>query len=391
MAGTITKKAENTWLVRIFLGRDTNGKTKHFNKTIHGNKSDAQKYLTSKLRDRDLGMFVTPSTETLDTFLGRWIDEVAKNKVRKRTLEGYESLLKSHITNKIGAKRLSDIRPYDIANLYGGMKTNGYSSKTVRHVHNIISPAFKQAVRWQLLFQNPCDLCELPRLEKTEMRCFAPDQVKQFLQAAKNDRYYAAFVLAIETGMRPEEYLGLQWKDIDFVDRRLAVRRALIPNKGGGFYFEEPKTKQSRRSIDLSQTVIAALKDHSRLQLQESMAIRDVYQDEDLVFPSQIGTPTQHRNFERRHFKKVIEKANETIKEENKEKSRDNPLLPSIRLYDLRHTSATLLLSKGINPKIVSERLGHASVVLTLDTYSHVLPTMQKDATEKIEQLMFGT
>jgi integrase len=105
------------------------------------------------------------------------------------------------------------------------------------------------------------------------------------------------------------------------------------------------------------------------------MAIRDVYQDGDLVFATRIGTPTQHRNFERRHFQVIREAAK----------------LPKIRLYDLRHTSATLLLSKGINPKIVSERLGHASVVLTLDTYSHVLPTMQKDATEKIENLMFGT
>ncbi|MBA3769467.1 MAG: site-specific integrase [Blastocatellia bacterium] len=375
MAGTITKKAENTWQVRIFLGRDGAGKTKHFNKAIHGSRKDAQTFLNAKLRERDLGTFVTPTSESVSKFLDRWLKDVAKNKLRKRTFEGYESLINSHVRKQIGTKRLSDIQPYDIQRLYGGMKTAGYSSKTVRHVHNILSPAFKQAVRWKMIFQNPCDLSQLPRLEKKEMRCLTPGEVMIFLEAARGDRYYTAFILAMETGMTPEEYLGLQWQDIDFGQKTLSVRRALIVNKGGGFYFEEPKTKQSRRSIPLSDNAIAALKSHRRGQLEEAMAIRDAYQAGDLVFATRIGTPIQHRNFERRHFAAIRDKTN----------------LPKIRLYDLRHTTVTLLLSAGENPKVVSERLGHASIVLTLDTYSHVLPTMQKEATAKIERLMFGT
>ena len=207
------------------------------------------------------------------------------------------------------------------------------------------------------------------------MSCFTSEETAIFLGHAKRDRYYCAFVLAIETGMRPEEYLGLQWKDIDFEHSRLSVRRALIVLKGGGFTFTEPKTSKSRRSIPLSQSAITALKAHRHVQLEARMKISDVYAVNDLVFPSEIGTPTMCGNLDRRHFKKIIKTAG----------------LQKIRLYDLRHTMATLLLSKGIHPKIVSERLGHSSIALTLDTYSHVLPTMQEDATAQIERLMFGT
>ncbi len=375
MTGQIIKRGENTWYIRIFLGRDANGKRKYFNKTIHGTKKDAQKYLTAKTREKDLGVFVEPASMPLNEFLDRWLEEIARNKLRARTFDNYESLLNCHVREKIGAKRLSDIQAYEVQKLYNDMKKTNYSPKTIRHVHNVLSPAFKQAVKWKMLMQNPCDLCELPRMEKTEMMYFTPEQTAKFLDAAKDDKYFTTFLLAIETGMRPEEYLGLQWKDIDFKNEVLSVRRALVVKKGGGFIFTEPKTKKSRRSIPISNTLIDALKSHRRNQLEERMKLGAEYETLDLVFASEIGTPLLHGNLLRRHFKPIRDKAN----------------LPKIRLYDLRHTTATLLLSAGENPKVVSERLGHASIVLTLDTYSHVLPSMQKDATNKMEKLMSGT
>jgi integrase len=374
MTGQIVKRGENTWYIRIFLGRDANGKRKYFNKTIHGTKKDAQKYLTAKTREKDLGIFVEPATLPLNEFLDRWLAEIAKNKLRERTFDNYESLLNCHVRPKIGAKRLSDIQAYEVQKLSNEMKKAAYSPKTIRHAHNVLSSAFKQAVKWKMLMQNPCDLCELPRMEKTEMMYFTPEETATFLDAAKGDKFFPAFYLAIETGMRPEEYLGLQWKDIDLEQKVLSVRRALVVKKGGGFIFAEPKTKKSRRSIPLSNTMVKALKEHRRKQLEERMKLGASYQIFDLVFASEIGTPLLHGNLLRRHFKPI----------------RDKAKLPKIRLYDLRHTTATLLLSAGENPKVVSERLGHASIVLTLDTYSHVLPTMQKTATAKIEKLMFG-
>ncbi len=374
MTGQIIKRGENTWYIRIFLGRDANGKRKYFNKTIHGTKKEAQKYLTAKTREKDLGVFVEPALMPLNEFLNRWLEEIAVNKLRARTFENYESLLNCHVRKILGAKRLSDIQAYEVQKLYNDMKKAKYSPKTIRHVHNVLSSAFKQAVRWKMLMQNPCEFSELPRMEKVEMMYFTPKETAKFLEAAKDDKFFPAFLLAIETGMRPEEYLSLQWKDVNFENKSLSVRRALVVKKGGGFIFTEPKTKKSRRSIPISNTLIKALKTHRRIQLEERMKLGANYQTFDLIFASEIGTPLLHGNLLRRHFKPIRDKAG----------------LPKIRLYDLRHTTATLLLSAGENPKVVSERLGHASIVLTLDTYSHVLPSMQKNATNKMEKLMSG-
>lgn len=373
MAGQIIKRGDS-FLVRIFIGRDSKGKRKYYNKTIRGSKKDAQKYLTAKLREMDLGVFVEPASIGLNDFLNNWLDENAKFKLRERTLENYKSLLNRHIRPKLGLKRLCDIQAYEIQKVYNGMKKDGFSPKTIRHAHNVLSSALKQAVKLQMLSNNPCDVCELPRQEKPEMKYFSPEETARFLKFAQNDKYYSVFLIAIETGMRPEEYLGLQWKDINFNNKTASVRRAVVVRKGGGFDFTEPKTKKSRRSIPISNSIIDALKKHRKSQLEERIKNAKRYENFDLVFASEIGTPLLHQNLTRRHFKPI----------------RDAAGLPKIRLYDLRHTTATLLLSAGENPKVVSERLGHASIVLTLDTYSHVLPTMQETATNKIEKLMLG-
>ena len=253
MAGQIIKKQDKTWLVRIFLGRDTNGKRKYFSKVIHGTKKNADTYLTAKLREKDLGIFVEPAAMPLSEFLDRWLEEIAKPRVRQSTYASYEMMLRLYIKPKLGMKRLSDIQAYEIQKVYGDMRKINLSSRTVRYAHNVLSSAFKQAIKWQMLIRNPCDLCELPRLEKAEMKYFSPDEVSKFLLKAKSDKYFLIFLLALETGMRPEEYLAVQWKDIDLETGVLSVRRALVSNrKGGGFKFEEPKTSKSRRSIPLS-------------------------------------------------------------------------------------------------------------------------------------------
>ncbi len=285
-------------------------------------------------------------------------------------------IVRNYIKPKLGRKRLSDVQSYDVQKLYNDMKKRGLSARTIRYSHNVLSSAFKQAIRWKMLIQNPCDLCDLPRLEKTEMKYFTPNETKCFLEAAKSDKHFPLFLLAIHTGLRPEEYLALQWKDIDFDQSSLSVRRAIVwRRKGGGFFFTEPKTKKSRRSIPLPETVITALGDHRRDTLETRMKLNPEIKQLDLVFTSEAGTPIQPKNLRDRHFFPI----------------RDKAKLPAIRLYDLRHTTATLMLASGENAKVVAERLGHASIVLTLDTYSHVLPTMQKDASDRLETLLFGT
>lgn len=375
MAGTITKKSENTWQVRIFLGRDANGKTKHFNKTIHGSKKDAQKFLNAKLRERDLGRFVDPASMSMDEFLNDWLEDIARSRVREATFDGYKGIVDYYINPAIGSERLSDLRPDQIQRFYGQLQRKGLSARTVRYVHSVLSSSLNHAEMQGMIFNNPCKRCQLPKQHKTEMKYFAPDQVRQFLEAAKDSKQYALFVLAIETGMRPGEYLALQWKDIDLENQTLSVRRTVKVKKGGGFYYSTPKTAKSNRPLTLTPELIEALKAQRIRQLEAKMQIRDVYRDNDLVFPNEIGDPLLIGNLRKRYFERIVKGAG----------------LPMIRLYDLRHTSATMMLSEGEHPKVVSERLGHASVVLTLDTYSHVLPNMQKQATAKMGKLMFGT
>lgn len=222
---------------------------------------------------------------------------------------------------------------------------------------------------------NPAMMVDLPQNHRKEMRSLSQEEAKRFLAAAKKDKWSIIFSLALSSGMRPEEYLGLKWKDIDFDKSRVTVNRALIwKRKGGGWSLQEPKTSQSRRSIPLPVSVMNELKKHRKKQLEERLKLGPAYQNFDFVFTTEIGTPILPSNLTRRHFKPILKNAN---------------LSENIRLYDLRHTCATLLLLADVNPKVVSERLGHSTVVLTLDTYSHVLPSMQQSATDELENLLY--
>lgn len=376
MAGQIIKRGERTWLVRIFLGRDANGKQMFHRKTIHGTKKDAETYRNKVARDRDMGTFVEPAVLAVKDYLDRWLQTAARPRLRERTFADYSELLKRYVRPALGEKRLCDVRPLDIQSLYASMLDRGLSARSVRYTHAVLSSALKQAVRWNMLAQNPAAKVELPRESRKEMKALTAEETERFLKAAKGDRYYILFALALATGMRPEEYLALQWKDIDLECGTIIVQRALVwHRKGGGWTFTAPKTTRSRRSIPLPESLSGFLKAHRRLQSEARFKAGATYQNNDLVFATRGGTPILPRNLLLRHFKPILTAAK---------------LPSSVRLYDLRHTCATLLLAANEHPKVVSERLDHASVTLTLDTYSHVLPTMQQAATEKLEKILFA-
>ena len=252
------------------------------------------------------------------------------------------------------------------------MQGRGLSARTVRYLHAVLSSALKQAVRWGMLARNPGEMINLPRQVRKEMQAFSPKEATAFLKAAAQDRWGVLFVFALATGMRPEEYLGLQWKDLDLEKGIVTVRRAIIWRaKGGGWHFDETKTVRSRRSIPLPASTLRSLKEHRRLQAEERLKAGAAYQQHDPVFATSEGSPLMPRNLKRRHLRPILKAAK---------------LPTNFRLYDLRHSCATLLLAAGENPKVVSERLGHASITLTLDVYSHVLPTMQQGSCGKIRK-----
>jgi integrase len=374
MAGQIIKRAENTWLVRIFMGRDARGKRLYLNKTIRGTKKNAQQWLTAKLRDKDIGLSIQPASMSLNEYLDKWLKEAACPRLREATFDSYEIYLQKHIRPKLGAKRLADIKPLDLQAVINEMTGNGYAPRTVRYAHTILYSALKQAVRWQMLSMNPCEAVELPRQARTEMKAFSPAEARTFLEAAKGNKHGLVLAFALATGMRPEEYLSLKWSDIDFSKGTATVQRTLIWRKGGGWYFGEPKTSKSRRTVPLPANVLTDLQTHRREQSAAMLQLGAAYERNDLVFTADGGKPLYYGHLTKRHFYKILEKAE----------------LPRIRLYDLRHTCATLLLVAGINPKIVSERLGHSSITLTLDIYTHVLPDMQREATDKLSTMLYG-
>jgi integrase len=375
MAGQIINRGDKKWVIRIFLGRDSNGKRKYFNHTLSGTKKDAQKYLTQKLREKDLGEFIESSALSLSEYLDNWLESAAKPRLRPQTYESYKYHLKKYIRPELGATRLSNLKAIHIQKLYFDLQEQSLGSRVIRYSHAILNSALNQAIKWQIISTNPCLGVELPRHQRREMLVLSPEEVTEFLSECKENKHSLIFGFALATGMRPSEYFGLQWQNVDFENGVVRVRKALVWKTGGGWDFGDPKTERSRRVVPLPKTLLNELKTHRIEQQKNRLKLGPAYQNSDLVFATEFGTPLNARNIDQRHFKKILKKVG---------------LNEKIRLYDLRHTCATLLLSAGENPKIVSERLGHASIVLTLDTYSHVLPDMQKAATEKLEKMLFG-
>ena len=373
MAGQIIKKGDGKFLVRIFQGRDANGKRRFYSKQINGRKRDAQKFLTATLREMDLGTFIEPTSLSVDEYLDKWLESAARPRVSKRTGDGYAALLERYVREPLGHKRLDNLQPLDIQKVYGEMQARGLSARVVRHTHSALHNALKQAVKWGMLFRNPSDLVELPKVPHKERRVLSPDEAARFLKAADMMPHGLIFEFALLSGMRPEEYLALQWSDIDFERSTVQVRRALVRHKKC-WSFEETKTARSRRTIFLPSQLLNKLGFHKRMQAERRLKLGSAWQAFDLIFCSEEGTPLSIPNLTYRYFRPILEKAE----------------LPCIRLYDLRHTCATLLLIAEENPKVVSERLGHSTIVLTLDTYSHVLPTMQERASARLEKILYA-
>lgn len=372
MAGQIISRGKNVWLVRIYVGRDEAGKRIYLNKTIHGPRKAAQAWLNQRLTERDAGVAVKPAQQTLNEYLDRWLETAAKPKVRPKTLLSYRNILDCHVRPALGARPLSKITPLEVQQALQAMSDKGLSTRTIEYTRMILKQAFKQAIQWRLLTFNPCDGVPIPRRERREMQALSPEQARRFLAVARGTRHGALFELALTTGLRPSEYLALKWEDIDFERGTLSVVRSLDAEPGGGYRLEETKTRNSRRVVKLLPGVLKALLEHRQAQQRLREEAGERWKEQGFVFTNELGGPLERHNLAHRHLRKILEEAG----------------LPQIRLYDLRHTAATLALSAGVPVKVVSEMLGHSSVALTLDVYSHVLPHMQEDAARRMAALL---
>ncbi|MHB1630006.1 MAG: tyrosine-type recombinase/integrase [Bacilli bacterium] len=365
---------QQTWLVRVFTGRDADGRKRYINRTVHGGKKEAQKILREMLTDRDQGTLPESTRDSVNTFLDRWL-ETHKSAVRPRTYSNDTEMLERYIRPYIGTLRLHKLSPLDIQELYAKLIERGLSPNTVRRAHAVLNGSLNQAIRWRMLFHNPASLVKLPKIEREEMHPMNMEEAKRFLDVCVYDAYGALFEFMLVTGVRPGEAFGLKWSDVELEQKRVRIQRALTEDENGAPTLNATKTKRSKRTIYLPENVVQTLR-HLRVeQMEHFLASGKPFTDDKIVFTSSTGEYLEGRNLVQRHFKPLLKRAGISTK---------------LRLYDLRHTCATLLLRQGTNPKIVSERLGHASIAITLDTYSHVLPDMQQDATNALQEMLFG-
>lgn len=382
MAGQIVKRGASTWTVRVYLGRD-GGKRRYMNRTVHGTKKDAERVRTAMMRERDLGTLAEPCKLSLNDYLDQWLEKAAKPRLRQRTYDDYVGLLDCYVRPALGGRQLARLTPLDVQSVYVTMQTEGaskrkksggLSARTVRHCHAAFRSALSQAVKWRMIDVNPADSVDLPRMERREYEVLTRADASRFLNHVRGTRYGIAFELALATGMRPEEYLGLRWKDVNLNKGTVTIRTVLIYQKKP-WRLEEAKTKSSRRTIPLPVSTIAALRAHRIEQAKARLAYKREYHDHGFVVAQPNGEPISSSVLLRRHHKPALD---------------DLDLSQGVRLYDLRHTCATLLLEAGENIKVISERLGHASVAITLDLYAHCLPTMQQAASERLEGILYA-
>lgn len=368
--GQITKRGTATYQIRVYRGKDAAGRRHWATVTVKGTRQDAQKELTRRLAAKDNGRLPATTRQTVEAYLTKWLSTDATPRVHSRTVDSYTRLLHTYVIPALGMKKLAALTAWDVQELVNSLTARPLSPRTVRYTVSVLRQALRRAVRLRLLPSNPVEAQDLtlPRQERTERRWLSPAEAAKLLATAEGHRLAALWHVAIMTALRPGEYLALRWSDVDLAAATLTVRRTLLP----GGTFGTGKTNQSRRTVTLPASTVKSLKDHKRRQAEERLAAGDQWEDGDLVFCTVLGKPLDHNNVVHYHFKPLLKQAE----------------LPAIRLYDLRHTGATLLLQAGENLKVVSERLGHASITLTADVYSHVSPAMQAKSAERLEGIL---
>jgi integrase len=336
-------------------------------KYVYGRKyKDVEKKLAEAMGNAAKGFFFDDENMTVSEYLDRWLSDAVRGTVRESTYSRDKYLVTNHIKPALGRLKLRNVNALHLQGLYRERMDSGLSGSTVQKIHHALHKALSQAVRWNLIPRNPADAVKAPVASTKEMHPLSADEARRLLEAAQGDRLEALYVLALHTGMRRGELLGLKWEDVDLDNATVRVRRTLTrTDNGRRLAIGEPKTKKSRRTVRLTQRAVEALRSHLTRQIEEiDRMMGDRYQDRGLVFAGEAGGLINPSNLRLRSFAPLLQRAG----------------LPQITFHDLRHTCASLLFQRNVHPKFVQELLGHASVAITLDTYSHMLPGMGGEA-----------
>ena len=367
--GSIYKRKEGRWAAAISL---EGGKRSYlYGKT----RAEVATKLRGAQQARANGLPFADGRMTLGEFLHTWLFDIASTRVRPRTWQGYEQIVRLHLTPALGQVRLAKLSPPHVERMMKDGLAAGRSPRAVAHDRAVLRAALNAAMKWGLVGRNVAMLTDPPRVPEAEPHALSRADAQRILTAVEGDRLEALFTVALAVGLRQSEALGLRWSDIDLRTGRLSVGRAL-QRYDRDFHLDEPKTKRSRRTVALPGPVVQSLREHRARQLEERLRAGPAWVGErwgDLVFSNETGAPL-HGTTVARRFKQLIAEAG----------------LPPMRYQHLRHGAASLMAAQGVPPRVAMEVLGHSQISTTMNIYSHVAPESQQVAADRVAEALWG-
>jgi integrase len=372
-------KSGTTWQIVIEHGLDENGNRKRTYKSTNGTKKEAEKEMQQLLNELEGGTFIEESKMTVATYLRSWLKTYVEPNLSPTTIDGYKSNVENYIIPNIGTIPLQKLSPMHLQDMYLKLSKNGrldgkggLSPTTIRAIHRTLGKALDQALRMQQVKRNVSSLVTIPKVKRYDAEIYDENEIINLLTAAKGTDMEVPITIGATLGLRRGEILGLKWSDINLIEGKMTISNNLVSTSSGAV-FTTPKTDKSCRILELSEGVITLLKKHRLSQKENKIKLGSAYKDNDLVCCYPDGSWYEPKNFSKK-FAWFLKKHG----------------LRHIRLHDLRHSNATLMLTYGIPAKVASQRLGHSSINITLDLYSHVTSNMQKEVAEKIENGIFN-
>lgn len=374
MRGCVSKRG-NKWAFIVEYGKHPEtGKRRQKTRSGFETKVEAEKELAKVLHELNTNTYIEPTKDDVATYMASWLAQ-KRMSIRPGTYKTYRWLVNFHIIPRLGHHKMVNLAPQHLIEMYNQLLNGEHrlSPQTINHLHKVLHDALETATQWEAITKNVAKLVKPPKIPKAETKVWNEEELGQFLIFTKSSRYYIIFLLAATTGMRRGEILGLKWADIDLEKRKLSVRRSYTQGDKG-YIFQEPKTASGIRTIVLSQMTVNALQQQKQMLEDDRKKLEQAgmeYKDYGMVAQTRNGMPINPSFLESR-WRDLLQKSG----------------LPQLRLHDLRHTHASLLLKAGIHPKAVSERLGHSSIMITLDRYTHLFPSLQEDAAQQLDSML---
>jgi integrase len=390
--GTIARRSDNRWQAVLNCGY-SNGR--RVRKYFYGDSEAAvQAQLLKARSDRFAGLPIITEKQTVQQYMEDWLERVLRPRAKPRATESFGTISRRHIFPTLGRIQLAKLTPQHVQRLLdeksktitdasGKVKQKGLSAQTITNIRTVLRSALAQALKWGLVHRNVAALVSAPRISRKKITPLDADSARAFLAAARGHRFEAMFLTTLTLGLRRGEVLGLRWQDLDLDARQLRVAQSLQRLKTGStdmgrkteLRATETKTDGSQRTIALPDSVVAALKSQRARQAEERLVAGPKWQDAGLVFTTPLGRGIEPILLHRA-FKAILEKAG---------------LPTTLRLHDLRHSAASLLLAQGVPPRAIMELLGHQSISTTMNLYAHVMPAMMREAADKMDAILSTT